>query len=150
MKEMYYIYNNEAIASCVFLSILNKVGTLDIARSCLVLPFLLDDRTVYYFRRNQDVELNLEQLIREQSRLFISFNKRYLSLLPITINSLMLLSKSNQIKIEKVISIDDFIHFESEDLGDRFNKIEDITSKFLSIIEQYSTAQLYKILKVQL
>ncbi|MBF2707438.1 three component ABC system middle component [Flavobacterium soyangense] len=150
MKEMYYIYNNEAIASCVFLSILNKVGTLDIARSCLVLPFLLDDRTVNYLRRNQDVELNLEQLIREQSRLFISFNKRYLSLLPITINSLMLLSKSNQIKIENEISIDDFINFESEDLGDRFNKIEDITSKFLSIIEQYSTAQLYKILKVQL
>ena len=150
MKEIYYIYNNEAIASCVFLSILDKVGTLDIARSCLVLPFLLDDRTVNYLKRNQDVELNLEQLIREQSRLFISFNKRYLSLLPITINSLMLLSKSNQIKIENEITTADFLNIESEDLGDRFNKIEDITSKFLSIIEQYSTVQLYKILKVQL
>lgn len=150
MKEMYYVYNNEAIASCVFLSILNKVGTLDIARSCLVLPFLLDDRTVNYLKRNEDVELNLEQLIREQSRLFISFNKRYLSLLPITINSLMLLSKSNQIKIENEITTADFLNIESEDLGDRFNKIEDITSKFLSIIEQYSTIQLYKILNVQL
>ena len=147
---MYYVYNNEAIASCVFLSILNKVGTLDIARSCLVLPFLLDDRTVNYLKRNEDVELNLEQLIREQSRLFISFNKRYLSLLPITINSLMLLSKSNQIKIENEITTADFLNIESEDLGDRFNKIEDITSKFLSIIEQYSTIQLYKILNVQL
>lgn len=150
MKEIYYIYNNEAIASCVFLSILDKVVTLDIARSCLVLPFLLDDRTVNYLKRNQDVELNLEQLIREQSRLFISFNKRYLSLLPITINSLILLSKSNQIKIENEITTADFLNIESEDLGDRFNKIEDITSKFLSIIEQYSTVELYKILKVQL
>ena len=73
-----------------------------------------------------------------------------MSLLPITINSLMLLSKSNQIKIENEITTADFLNIESEDLGDRFNKIEDITSKFLSIIEQYSTVQLYKILKVQL
>ena len=150
MKEIYYVYNNEAISSCVFLSILNQTEKLDIARSCLVLPFLLDDRTVSYLRKNEVAELELEELIRKQSRLFVSFNKRYLSLLPVTINSLVLLSKSNQIKIEREISNNGFLNFEGQDLGNRYTKIKEVMPKFLSMIEKYTTAQLYKILNIQL
>jgi hypothetical protein len=142
MKEIYYVYNNEAIASCIFLSILNKIDTLDIARSCLVLPFLFDDRTVSYLSKNPDIEL--ENLIREQSRLFASFNKRYLSLLPVAINSLTLLNASNQIVAN--VKLD----FENKILGNRFNRILEVIPTFLSLIEKHSTTQLYKILKVQL
>lgn len=123
---------------------------LDIARSCLILPFLLDDRTVNYLIKNEDAELGLEQLIKEQSRLFVSFNKRYLALLPVTINSLMLLSKSKQIKIENEIINNEIFNFGGQELGDRFFKINLVIPRFLSMIEKYSTAHLYKILKVQL
>lgn len=150
MKEIYYVYNNEAIASCIFLSILNNVDTLDIARSCLILPFLLDDRTVSYLSRNLDNELELEQLIKEQSRLFTSFNKRYLSLLPVTINSLVLLGNSNQVSLGNEIVNNTTLNLEKKNLGDRFNKIEEVIPKFLSMLEKYSTVQLYKTLKVQL
>lgn len=150
MKEIYYVYNNEAIASCIFLSILNRVEKLDIARSCLILPFLLDDRTVSYLSRNQDTELELEQLIKEQSRLFTTFNKRYLSLLPVAINSLILLNNSNQVSLGSEISNNAIINLERKDLGDRFNRIEEVIPKFLSMLEKNSTAQLYKTLKVQL
>ncbi len=150
MKEIYYVYNNEAIASCVILSILNNLDTLDIARSCLILPFLLDDRTVNYLKRYQDAELDLQQLIKEQPRLFTSFNKRYLSLLPVAINSFMLLSKSGLINIETQITSNGNLNFENQELGERFNKIEVIIPKFLSMIEMHSTEQLYKTFKVQL
>lgn len=150
MKEIYYVYNNEAIASCIFLSILNNVDKLDIARSCLILPFLLDDRTVSYLSRNLDNELELEQLIKEQSRLFTSFNKRYLSLLPVTINSLVLLGNSNQVSLGNEIVNSTTLNLEKKNLGDRFNKIEEVIPKFLSMLEKYSTVQLYKTLKVQL
>ncbi|MDR7209912.1 three component ABC system middle component [Flavobacterium piscis] len=150
MKEIYYVYNNEAIASCIFLSILNNVDKLDIARSCLILPFLLDDRTVSYLSRNLDNELELEQLIKEQSRLFTSFNKRYLSLLPVTINSLVLLSNSNQVSLGSEIVNNTSLNLEKKNLGDRFNKIEEVIPKFLLMLEKYSTVQLYKTLKVQL
>lgn len=150
MKEVYYIYNNEAIASCIFLSVLNKVGELDIARSCLILPFLLDDRTINHLKREQESNVNLEQLIKEYPRLFVSFNKRYLSLLPITINALMMLSKGNQINIENQIKTVSNLSFENEELGNRFLKIEDVIPKFLTLLEEYSTAELYKILKIQL
>ena len=101
MKEVYYIYNNEAIASCILLSVLDRIDSIDIARSCLILPFLLDDQTVHYLHRNFRVDLDLEQLIEERARIFTSFNKRYQALLPITINSLMILKKSNQIEINR-------------------------------------------------
>lgn len=150
MKEIYYVYNNEAIASCIFLSILNIVEEIDIARSCLILPFLLDDRTVSYLIKNEESELELELLIKEQSRLFVSFNKRYLSLLPVTINSLMLLNKGNKIRIGNNITSNHFVNIEGQDLGDRFLTIKQIIPKYLSLIEKYSTAQLYKILNIQL
>jgi hypothetical protein len=150
MKEVYYIYNNEAIASCIFLSVLNKVGEIDIARSCLILPFLLDDRTINYLKREQESNVNLEQLINEYPRLFVSFNKRYLSLLPITINALMMLSKGNQINIENQIKTVSNLNFENEELGNRFLKIEDVIPKLLTLLDEYSTAELYKILKIQL
>ncbi|MBW6483258.1 MAG: hypothetical protein K0B10_09370 [Vicingaceae bacterium] len=150
MKEVYYIYNNEAIASCIFLSVLNKVEELDIARSCLILPFLLDDRTINHLKREQESNVNLELLIKEYPRLFVSFNKRYLSLLPITINALMMLSKGNQINIENQIKTVSNLNFENEELGNRFLKIEDVIPKFLTLLDEYSTAELYKILKIQL
>lgn len=149
MKEIYYVYNNEAISSCIFLSILNQTKILDLARSCLVLPFLLDDRTVNYLTNNKDEDFNLEKLIREQSRLFVSFNRRYLTLMPVTINSLMLLNKSNQIKLGKNIMNVETLKIE-EGLGERFVKINAVIPKFLSLIGGYTTAELYKILNVQL
>lgn len=150
MREIYYVYNNEAIASCVFLSVLNRGGAVDIARSCLILPLLLDDRTINYLKRNQDAGLSLGQLIEDRPRLFTSFNKRYLSLLPVAINSFMLLSKSGQIKIENQISTTGSLNFENHELGLRFNKIDEMIPMFLTITEMYSTTELYKILKVQL
>lgn len=150
MNEVYYIYNNEAIASCLFLSVLKNVESLDIPRSCLILPLLLDDKTVNYLGKNLGTDLNLEQIISEHPKLFISFNKRYLSLLPITVNSLMLLNKSNQIRIGKNITTLRNIDIVGQELGNRFKKIEEVIPTLLTIMAPYSTEQLYKTLKVRL
>jgi len=150
MKEIYYTYNNEAIASCVLLSALNQADKLDIARSCLILPFLLDDRTVSYLTKNQGQNLSLEQLIKDQPRLFVSFNKRYVSLLPVTINALMILSKSSQINIGNEIIKTENYSFDNTNLGNRFSKIEKVISDFVTMIEKHQTPQLYKVLKIQL
>jgi len=150
MKEIYYTYNNEAISSCVFLSILNYINSLDIARSCLFLPFLLDDRTISSLQKTKHIEVDLDQFIKQQPRLFLSFNKRYLSLLPVTINSLMLLNKGDQIDIGKNITTKRTFNIENFDLGDRFNKIKEVIPILLSMIDKYSTTELYKILNIQL
>ena len=151
MKEIYYIYNNEAIASCVLLSVLNSIDSIDIARSCLILPFLLDDQTVNYLRRNKSIELNLVQLIEERARLFSSFNKRYQALLPVTINALMILKKSNQIEINSNILSSKNTRIQSNmDVGERLELIMEVMPFFLAMTEKYSTIQLYEILNIQL
>lgn len=150
MKEIYYTYNNEAIASCTILLTLYEVEKIDIARSCLILPFLLDDRTINYLQVNKDLNATLEEFINNRPRLFISFNKRYLSLLPVSINSIILLNKSSQIKITPDIVIKNELSFKNIDMGDRFNKIKEVLPVFLKMIENYSTTELYKILNIQL
>lgn len=154
MKEVYYVYNNEAIASCIFLSILERIESIDIARSCLILPFLLDDKTVSFMKKNNVSESNLEDLVNINQRLFASFNKRYLSLLPVSINSVIILKKGEQLYVNDNIirksNIKNNIGDEVQELGDRFSKLLEVIPVFLSLIENYSTNQLYRILKIQL
>lgn len=152
MKEVYYIYNNEAIASCILFAYLQNVKTIDVARSCLILPFLLDDRTVIYLINIMSNKNNsLESIINNKPKLFASFNKRFLSLLPITINSILLLNKNKQIGISsnKIFTKVDFI-YDGVDMGNRFERSKDVIPFLASILSKYSTSQLYKILKVQL
>lgn len=152
MKEVYYIYNNEAIASCIFLAYLQNVQSINMAQSCLILPFLLDDRTVTYFMNIQDDDDNsLEYIVNNRPKLFASFNKRYLSLLPITINSILLLNKNKQIGISSnnIFTKVDFV-YDEVDMGNRFERIKKVIPFLASILNKYSTSQLYKILKVQL
>ena len=152
MKEVYYIYNNEAIASCIFLAYLQNVQSINMAQSCLILPFLLDDRTVTYFMNIQDDNDNsLEYIVNNRPKLFASFNKRYLSLLPLTINSILLLNKNKQIGISSnnIFTKVDFV-YDEVDMGNRFERIKKVIPFLASILNKYSTSQLYKILKVQL
>lgn len=149
MKDFYYTYNNEAIASCIILNVLKRVDQIDLARACLILPILLDDRTVKYLDKVID-HVSIESVVKQNPRLFISFNQRYLTLLPITINSIMILSQSNQIEIASTISVKYKVTSPDIIMGDRFDRINKILPTFLKIIESYSTTQLYQILKVQL
>lgn len=152
MKEVYYVYNNEAIASCIFLAYLQNVKSINMAQSCLILPFLLDDGTVSYFMNIRDDNDNtLENVVKNRPKLFASFNKRYLSLLPITINSILLLNKNKQIGItsNNIFTKVDF-SYGKVDMGNRFERIKKVIPFLVSILSKHSTIQLYKILKVQL
>ena len=152
MKEVYYVYNNEAIASCIFLAYLQNVKSINMAQSCLILPFLLDDGTVSYFMNIRDDNDNtLENIVKNRPKLFASFNKRYLSLLPITINSILLLNKNKQIGItsNNIFTKVDF-SYGKVDMGNRFERIKKVIPFLVSILSKNSTIQLYKILKVQL
>lgn len=149
MKEIYYAYNNEAIASCTFLSLLNETKSIEISRLCLILPFLLDNRVVNYLLSNNEIALDL--LMKQKPHFFVSFNKRYLSLLPVSINAVKMLYDGSQISIKS-----NLIQFKSDfdnignNLGERFNKINQVIPVFLSITDKYSTTELYKILNIQL
>ncbi len=150
MKEIYYTYNNEAIAACIFLEVLQKQQIMDIPRVCLVLPFLMDDRTVKCLMDIDEVT-RLEFIVNEQSRLFTSFNKRYLSLLPITINSLIILDQNKQVGFTRnEVYIKNEFNCNGIDMGHRFDRIRNAIPLLLSLLDIYTTIELYRILKIQL
>lgn len=165
MSTQYYVYNNEALASCILLSTLSKVESLDIARACAILPCLLDDELVKFLQGHlPDVSQNsgkdntvatslvdLKQLV-EQRKLFATFNRRYKALLPVILNSLLILQDGKQIEVGEKISLRVPGPFSSAlyKLGKRFDSIEEVLPSFLSIIAPYPTPELYNILKIQL
>lgn len=150
MNISYYIYNNEAIATAVLMSVITKLKRINIALAPLVLPFLLDNRIVNHLLKDEANYENIEQFIQSKRLYFTSFNNRFLSLLPVTVNALMILQKSNVINITDIISIKKEFEFDVNELGLRFTKIENAIPKFFALIKDYSLSDLYIKFKIQL
>lgn len=150
MKQIYYLYNNEAIATSVLLSLITKLKEIEIAFAPLVLPFLLDNRTVNHLSKDNVSYAKLDEFIQSRQIYFSTFNNRFLSLLPITINALMILYKSCVIRINDKIILNKKIELETEELGNRFTKIESVIPKFIAMIKDYSPTDLYILLNIQL
>ncbi len=148
MKEIYYSYNNEALASCVLFSVIREMGSIDSARLLLVLPFLFDNRIVSSLKNIE--QPSLEQLIEDKPKLFSAFNKRFLNLMPVAINSIMILKKSNQIAINNEITSVGELSLTDVELGDRFENINNVLPNFLILLEKYTTIKLYQMLNIQL
>ena len=150
MNISYYIYNNEAISTAVLMSVITKLKRINIALAPLVLPFLLDNRIVNHLLKDEANYENIEQFIQSKRLYFTSFNNRFLSLLPVTVNALMILQKSNVINITDTISIKREFEFDVNELGLRFTKIENAIPKFVALIKGYSLSDLYIKFKIQL
>lgn len=150
MNISYYIYNNEAISTAVLMSVITKLKRINIALAPLVLPFLLDNRIVNHLLKDEANYENIEQFIQSKRLYFTSFNNRFLSLLPVTVNALMILQKSNVINITDTISIKKEFEFDVNELGLRFTKIENAIPKFVALIKDYSLSDLYIKFKIQL
>jgi len=152
MKEPYYVYNNEAISSLILMSVVKQLNTIDIVRLFLILPCLLDDRFVNYVARTNN-QSSFSTILKEKANLFVNFNQRYLELMPIAINSVMILKQCNLLTIKinciEIIESGD-LNNPLLDVGERLQKIIRIIPQFIEMIAPYNTLQLYKFLKVQL
>lgn len=150
MKEGYYIYNNEAIACSTIILVLQEVTRLDISKLCLVLPFLLDEKTVSLLEKNLDNGMSMDDIISNNPNCFSSFNRRYVALLPILINSITILYDAQIIKVFRKEILYSFTNIIFNDCGERFNRIRKIASSFAMILNNTQTTELYKALKIQL
>lgn len=150
MKEMYYIYNNEAIASACILLVLQKVNVMDVAKLCLVLPFLLDDRTVSLLQKEEYQQMTLKDLVDKKPRIFSTFNNRYLALLPVFINSMTILHTNGYIAFnKKSVSLNN-TSINLKNYGDRLLEIEKAAHILVDLIINKNTSELYRSLNIQL
>jgi len=150
MKEGYYIYNNEAIACSTIILVLQEVTRLDISKLCLVLPFLLDEKTVSLLEKNMNNGMSMNNLISDNPNYFSSFNRRYVALLPVLINSIIILYDAKIVKISHKEIQYSSTNIDFKDCGERFDRISKVSSYFAEILKSTKTIDLYKALKIQL
>lgn len=150
MKEMYYIYNNEAIACGCILLVLQKIPNIEIGKLCLVLPFLLDDRTLSLLQKEEYQQMTLKDLIAKKPRIFSTFNNRYLALLPVFINAMTILHINGYIAFNKKSVSLNSTSINLENYGDRLLKIEKAANILVDFIININTSELYRSLNIQL
>jgi hypothetical protein len=146
-----YIFNNEAFGTVAIASVMRYSKILSYSKALLILPFFAHKETLELLKRSNSDVRSIEQLIAKKNNLVTNFNARYLSLLPISINSIVLLNEirvleNNSGNIEYCGNSFDFNH---KKLGNRARDIIKASEK-LSYILQKDATNLYLQLRVQI
>ena len=148
--DNYYLYNNEAIGLVAISSILKLNRKLSISKAMLILPLILHDPTMNYLQRKNVRIKSVDQLISDKFIYISNFNKRYISMLPVTLNCLYLLEKLQLIKIEESnVIIIGAIQLDEKKLGKRGKKVYKSADNVNNILKS-SDYYLYLQLRVEL
>jgi len=146
-----YIYNNEAISIVAIITVLEKLKQIDIAKVMLILPFLYHKRTLSFIEKTNIELLTLEEFT-ERKLLFANFQDRFLTYLPITINSLTILKEMKLIEIknnEIIYKPDNKFDILNNQLGERVKNIVSSASKLSNLLRE-DTINLYYQLRIEL
>ncbi len=151
MKTTPYIYNNEAISIVAIITVLEKLKQIDIAKIMLILPFLYHKKTLSFIEKTNIELLTLEEFT-EQKLLFTNFQDRFLTYLPITINSLTILKEMKLIDIKNnkiIYKPDNKFDILNNKLGERVKNIVSSASKLSNLLRE-DTINLYYQLRIEL
>lgn len=97
---MNYIYNNEAIGVVAIYSVIKELEEIEYSKAMLILPLMLNDKLIKFIGRANTKVRGIEELIIKKGQVLTSFNEFYLEMLPISINSLIILNEMKVIEIE--------------------------------------------------
>ena len=145
------LYNNEAFVGCVILNVL-KFGAIDMARIAIVLPLLVNDKIRNMLSKHTDAAV-FDKVQHCYSD--ITLNRVYKEMLPIEINSLVMLSQADLILVRKdIIALTDSGLVALKNMknagSNRLKKLFIALSGIMSLLDGVSTEQLYKTLNIQL
>lgn len=146
-----YMFNNEAFGIVAVGSVLKFSKTLSYSKALLILPFFAHKETLDLLKRSNSDVRSIEQLIAKKSNLVTNFNARYQSLLPISINAIIVLNEMRIMQnYQGMINYsNDSFDFYHKSLGNRAKDIVN-ASKKLSVILQKDAVNLYLQLRVQI
>ncbi|PFB29919.1 three component ABC system middle component [Bacillus cereus] len=145
-----YLYNNELIGSIAIASVLKHLKKATISQCALILPLVSHKDTLNFLKRKNSVVRSMEEFITKKPHFFVNFDQRYVSLLPVSMNSIILLKEIGLVNIEN-----EFIHYIHENKFEYTNetlgkRVEDIikSSSTLSCLLDDDIANLYLQLRV--
>lgn len=146
MMDYYYTYNNEAFVSCLIVSILNVENEIDLSRLVIIVCLLLDNRFLSFMKK-----VGGESAVGSVKPYFLAnFNVKYVSILPVVINSLVILYDLNRINLKgDRVFVENIIPVSVED-SDRFLTINKVLPDFLKYMNDFKTEYLYSYFGVEL
>ena len=151
MKISQYIYNNEAISVIALIAVLEELIEIELTKTMLILPFLYHKRTLDFLEQNNIDNFSIE-VLSDKNILLSNFNERFLTYLPIAINSLSILLEIQVIQIvgsRVIYNTENNFDIRVNSLGERAKQIISVAKK-LSPLLRNETKILYKHLRVAL
>lgn len=147
-------YDNVGVALFAFLSVVRYMDSIEYSKALLIQPLLLHNPLVNYIKKRNVKVKGIEDLILSNIQYFLNFNERYFSLIPLSINTILIAEKMNFIKLQnnKIFTnkneIDNF-DFSNKSFGKRTTNIIDASEK-ISFLLNEETEELYFKLRIQL
>lgn len=151
MKDSKYLYHNEAIGMVGILSVLKHLKRMSNAKALLIIPILVHRGATSFLKHKSTKVRSLEELIAKKPDCFSNFSDRYTSLLPISINSILILTHISQIKLdEKFITYNESgFDFKNAALGEYAQDISLCSEKLAHMLKE-NDESLYLQLRVKL
>jgi len=141
------LYHNELIGAISIASVL-RYGEISYAKSLLILPLLFHKETLDFLERNEHVDL--EFMAANKSKLIANFNKRYYSLLSISINSILIGQELGFLKtINGKVFSSQLEEQKFKQFGNRLMRIAEVANTINNLLN-ISTEEAYFKLQIKL
>lgn len=149
---MHSFQSNELLTGIAILSVLRNTKKLEITKCLLIEPLLSYKSIKDYLKKSNCKVRSIEELVVKKSIVFLDFNRRFQERLPLSINSLLLMSELKLLKIEKnnVIFTGEKFDFYEKTLGKTAHSIIVAASNLSEILTKEDASSLYLSLRIEL
>ncbi|MGP9797590.1 three component ABC system middle component [Halomonas sp. 86] len=141
-------YNNVGIGVVAIASVLNYSGSLTVPKALLVIPMIIHQPTLAHMAHKKVQSRGSAALATSWPKLFVNFNERFESCLPLSVNSIQLLVHLNYANLGQTIVRRDCLEIDKE-FGQRAQKIEQAAQKISELLHE-SEEELYLNFRVHL
>lgn len=142
-------YNNLGIGIVSIGFVLNYKHELSIAKSFLILPFIVHSNLLGYLANKKTNVQSIERLLADRVASFSNFNRRYYDTLPLSINSIQYLNETGYINLSQGnIKLKREMHY-STSMGVRAEKINRAAEKISTLLDD-SLENLYLNLRIEI
>jgi len=141
-------YNNVGIGVLALASVLNYSHSLSIPKALLIIPMIIHRPTLAYMSHKGTLGRGSAALTSGSPQLFVNFNERFESSLPLSINSIQLLVHLGYAKLGKTLIRQKLLEID-KDFGHRAQKIAQASEKISELLLE-PEEELYLNFRVQL
>lgn len=152
MESIHSFQNNEILTGIAILSVLKNTKKLEITK-CLLIEPLLSYKSIRDYLKNANSKVrSIEELMVKQNIVFSNFDRRFQEKLPLSINSILLMSQLKLLHIENgnLLFTGDKFNFNERTLGKAAQDIIATSGNLTEILTREAASSLYLSLRIEL